>query len=594
MFYTKLVEKNKKYNIMKQLDFTKGIITESQQINEFLGGILVAAALGMLVTKGSLNMLNSISELRQSIMSHRKQRLADKQEVEKYKAEEKLQKLNKKWMKEQEKFMKKQMKYSCAWNTAIQSMPEGKDKDNMLKQFEDNKKVLQGKATENDRKALQQYIDNAPKEANDIQDKVARNVDKADLEEQTQQFCKDNKIDPNPKKQLETITKSVENEISKETETKTEPEEFTDTDGNTYKKDETGKCTMTDAEGTTTDITPEDFDSKKKANDENEDDEKQGDVRIDKDDDLEDEKFDTGNGKAKLSDKQDPRKVFKQRTYKRGDKTFRTKNYYSKRGVSISKDEFRDRVANWEKKNKKNPQTKNESFIKSPWTVTRLCKFKQSTNITEDKHSSDMESICKSRLAYIKYTIDNTHNDDEKSKLESMYNAIYNCCFDVNGKVRTMEDLYKYLDNVMIENEGKIPGLPDNDQITNIDDKCDAWKKLSPDEFDKYVTQIDKNNLDKQGTKKTDNAKDIISPENTKTDTEALDKIKGISSIYGFTNILGLEPTRKASSDDETKKDEVKKQQKDGSPTADATDSKNVDPKDISPEQINKIIGATK
>ena len=190
--------------------------------------------------------------------------------------------------------------------------------------------------------------------------------------------------------------------------------------------------------------------------------------------------------------------------------------------------------------------------------------------------------------------MDTTTNNVEKVKMERMYNAIFNCCFDANGKARSMDDLYTYLNDTMIANKGEIPGLPTNDQIMNIDDKCAAWKKLSPDKFDAYMAQLNKELLDKAGTKKTDKAKDLLSPENTDSDTGALDKIRDLSTKYGFTNILGLEPTRQASKEDNEKKDEINKQKKDGSPNADAADSKDVKADDVSPEQVDKIIGVSK
>lgn len=327
--------------------------------------------------------------------------------------------------------------------------------------------------------------------------------------------------------------------------------------------------------------------------DDEEDDPQKDDERTDNDDDLEDEKFDTKGGKATLSDKQDPRKVFKQRTYKRGNKTFRTKSYYSKRGVAISKDEFKERVANWEKKNKKD-KVENSSFKGSPWTMTCLYETRKPAPVMEAEQGTDMESICKERLIYIKYVMDTTTNNVEKVKMERMYNAIYNCCFDANGKARSMDDLYTYLNDTMIANKGEIPGLPTNDQVTNIDDKCKAWRKLSPDKFDAYMAHLNKELLDKTGTKKTDKAKDLLSPDNEGSDTEIMTKIRDLSTKYGFTNILGLEPTRKASKDDDEKKDEINKQKKDGSPNADAADSKDVKADDVSPEQVDKIIGVSK
>lgn len=332
-------------------------------------------------------------------------------------------------------------------------------------------------------------------------------------------------------------------------------------------EDGTYKYTKTIEGGEPTEASEDDFN---KAKEEEGEDNTDDDERTDNDDDLEDE--DTTGAK------QDPHKVWKRRTYKRGNKTFKTKSYYDKKGNSISAKDFKEKVRKF-----------NESY--RGWRMTPLASIRKPANITEAKDATDMVTICKERLVYIKFVMDTTTNNVEKVKMERMYNAIYNCCFDTNGKPRSLTDLYTYLNETMIENKGKIPGLPNNDQILNIDDKLKAWRKTSPDKFDAYMARLDKENLDKAGTKKSDKAKDLLSPDHSDDDTKAMDKIRELSDVYGFTNILGLEPTRQASKADDSKKDEIKKQQKDGSPTTNAKDSKDVNPEDVSDEQIDKIIG---
>lgn len=59
-------------------------------------------------------------------------------------------------------------------------------------------------------------------------------------------------------------------------------------------------------------------------------------------DDLEDE--DENDGQDENKKRQDPHKVWKRRTYKRGNKSFKTKSYYNKKGNSISKEEFQEKV----------------------------------------------------------------------------------------------------------------------------------------------------------------------------------------------------------------------------------------------------------
>lgn len=58
-----------------------------------------------------------------------------------------------------------------------------------------------------------------------------------------------------------------------------------------------------------------------------------------------DEVDDKGNSKK------DPKLVWKRKTYKRGNKTYKTKSYYNKKGSSITADEFKERVKNYSKAN---------------------------------------------------------------------------------------------------------------------------------------------------------------------------------------------------------------------------------------------------
>ena len=138
--------------------------------------------------------------------------------------------------------------------------------------------------------------------------------------------------------------------------------EFKDDDGNIYTKDG-DKYKMKDSDGEEIDINKEDFESeyKKYTQKDEEDDAKDDDERVDNDDDLEKPEFSTSGGKVTYDEKgKDPRKFWKKRTYKRGDKTFKTKSYYNKHGVSISAEEFNNKIKNFEKKQKK---TKNESLV---------------------------------------------------------------------------------------------------------------------------------------------------------------------------------------------------------------------------------------
>lgn len=150
-------------------------------------------------------------------------------------------------------------------------------------------------------------------------------------------------------------TKTEKPKKGEEEPKKEDDNSFEDEDGNTYKKDG-DKYIKTDEDGNKEEIDKEKFE---KAKENAVEDGKEGDERTDNDDDLEnddEEKDDSGNI-TKASTK-DPRKIYKRRTYKRGNKSFKSKSYYDKKGNSISADEFKEKVANFEKKNK----TKDESF----------------------------------------------------------------------------------------------------------------------------------------------------------------------------------------------------------------------------------------
>ena len=137
---------------------------------------------------------------------------------------------------------------------------------------------------------------------------------------------------------------------------------------------------MTDEKGQEIEIEKEDFE---KAKEKVVDDEKEGDERTDNDDDLEDDDVDD---KGNSTGKKDPRKVYKRRSYKRGNKTFKTKSYYDKKGNSISAKDFKEKVANFEKKNK----TKDESFSITDYLRDKL--------IVERFYPNDITQFLKDNL----------------------------------------------------------------------------------------------------------------------------------------------------------------------------------------------------
>ena len=607
---------------MKQLDFGKGFINESknepEMINEFLGTLLVCGVLGVVGSTAALNVFKNISgiytelvKLRNERMQAKSDRMKAKLEREKAKQEYLLAKLGFKekdqestdsgskttknnfddfdWDAEEKKQMddkvdeiqsqqNEALKRMMAYENAINTLPDGADKEKHQANLELMIKSANGSASADEIKQLDELSKKSlsPDEQK-MADEVEKSSEKISNEDLEKWKSEKNITNDGFIKTVNTVNDKDPNllEPSKNDENEPTGDESTNDDGKDKTEPDTQKNTNTETE---------------------EDDPQKDDERVDNDDDIEDLDYSNKDDLAK-----DPSTKYKQRTYKRGSKTFRTKSYYDKKGNSISKADFMKMKQSYEerqaaKKDKKGKKKdeKNESFVSTPWTTTRICETKKQAPVMEAEQGSDMETICKERLVYIKFVMDTTTNNIEKVKMERMYNAIYNCCFDANGKVRTMEDLYTYLNETMIENKGEIPGLPTNDQVVNIDDKCKAWRKTSPDKFDAYMAQINKENLDKAGTKKTDKAKDLLSPDKPDSNTEALDKIRGLSTKYGFTNILGLEPTRQASKEDDEKKDEINKQKKDGSPNADAKDSKDVKADDVSPEQVDKIVGVSK
>lgn len=647
---------------MRQLDFNKGFINESNQepemITEFFGAMLLCGALAFMCSGSIFNMFSNIQKARAEYFKNKEELEKNKSDAKKAKAERQQEKEDLKKEKEQREYeeqTRKTAKQMMAFENAINAMDDGPEKENALKQLKSMKNIMSGDASIRELKEIEKLakkpqpdkiqrfidrveihvgktpdssvdkwlndnnisstniVDGMTKVADEQIDQKQETEDKTDDEikqelkdlkdeEQIKKLpdelkTEDGKINPEAIDKLSSEdlkkhagTVGIETTKAKEPEQKQEPQEqpekneytYLDKDDNevTVKREKSDdgayKYTKSVEGGEPQPADKSDFNT---AKDEEGDDVQDSDERTDNDDDIEDE--DTSG-----TNKQDPHKIWKRRTYKRGSKTFKTKSYYDKKGNSITAKEFKEKVRNF----------KNESYT-GGWAmmpISWLSKQYTGSKVNESKESNDMVTICKERLVYIRFVMDTTSNSVEKVKMERMYNAIYNCCFDTNGKPRSMTDLYTYLNETMIENKGKIPGLPNNDQIMNIDDKLKAWRKTSPNRFDAYMARLDKENLDKSGTKKDNKAKDLLSPDHGNDDTKSIDKIRKLSDVYGFTNILGLEPSRKASSMDNDKKDEIKKQQSDGSPNADAKDSKDVNPEDISDEQIDKIMGLSK
>ena len=576
----------------------------------------------------------------------------NKEEARKQKEETRIAKEEEEAEKEKQKYdeqLQKTSRMMLAYKNSIETMPDGPDKVKAQENLDNMTKVLNGKATKKELENLEkaakaakngdqtrvdkfmnkidiavtkipqsevnQFIQNTgismdgvtkttqllPPPTNDeaedkTDDELKQEIKDLKDEEQIKKLpdsvkTEDGKIDPAKVDQLSgddlknaATTAGISTKKSKQGEPKPEPKPTEEKDEYTYldkddneivvkrekQEDGTYKYTKTVEGGEPAQASEDDFNkAKEEEGEENTD----NDERTDNDDDLEDE--DTTGSK-----KQDPHKIWKRRTYKRGNKTFKTKSFYDKKGNSISTKEFKEKVKKFKA---------NESYV-GGWRMTPLFSHRPKKIMVETKADPTRESICKDRLVYIKYVIDTTVSSVEKTTMERMYDALYNITFDSSGKLRSLKELYNYLNQVMIENSGKIPGLPNNNQIETIDKKCDAWKISEPSKYEAYMKRLEKSNLDKQAGKTDDKAKDILNPSPAKTDTDAINKIREMSSTYGFTNILGLEKTRKASVQDDDKKDAVSRQQKSGSPEVEK-DSKDVKPEDVSDEQIEKIVG---
>lgn len=195
--------------------------------------------------------------------------------------------------------------------------------------------------------------------------------------------------------------------------------------------------------------------------------------------------------------------------------------------------------------------------------------------VKEDKEEQEEASrwdITNSRLAYLQWVIDNTKDKEKSNKLQEMYNALYNITYDTGGDIRSLDDTISYITQTMQNNKGLIPGLPSNDQIEEIDKKAASFEELHPEEYESYIKRLESSNLDKSKKDKEDQADSVLSPADTKDDKDARDKLATLTSIFGFTNIIGLEPNRKPSAEDMKKKSELKKDQKDNALLQDTED----------------------
>lgn len=216
--------------------------------------------------------------------------------------------------------------------------------------------------------------------SNNLKKEVVDNTNKQ-IEEIDKKIEEQNKV---ISKYKEVKNGTSEPSTPKEKTNKEEDDSFETEDGTKYYiKD--GKYYMETPDGDKSEVDKEDWEKER----ENAvDDEKEGDERTDNDDDLEDddEETDEKTGEVTKSSTKDPKKVWKRRTYKRGNKTFKTKSYYNKKGNSISAEDFKEKVQNYEKKSKNN-QNENSiiCFIKNKDIIIE--QFKPTVGLIDYIHS---------------------------------------------------------------------------------------------------------------------------------------------------------------------------------------------------------------
>ena len=609
---------------MKQLDFKTGFITEQKQpvneeyIFEFLGTLLVCGVLGGIVAKNTMKWYSDWQTDRQNMYKAKLDALKNKQEYKEEKAKIKE-------MKRKEKEQEQTVAAMTAMEKALLSMPDGPQKDTLTKTLQAARNMQSGKASEDDikdvntlalkpatneeQKLLQRVNDTTEKmkatpeyqkawanfqEAQKKQWEAFQNATPEQLEEMTK------KLDEQTK-QLEDVTgKKGEPEPGKTPEPEPgktpEPEPgktpdneltqdkltFKDEDGNTYTKDGDKYTMQAKDEDKAVDIDKDQFEQQYKDNKLDGDEE---DIENTEDDAEEGDDIDDGKG-GKI---ENPSKKWHKKKNKLTGKP--TKSYFDKKGNSISADEFKEKLKHYREAKKGAKESRGFSFTPIFGSHHKVTPVKEAQ---DSKAATDRIGITNERLVYIKYVMDTTTNSVEKVAMERMYNALLNLAYTTDGQPRTLEDLYTYLNQTMVENKGKIEGLPTETQIENIDQKCKAFKELHPDEFEAYLTRLKKQQLDKAKTEKDDAAANLLHPSDNDDDSQILGKIRKMSSIYGFTNILGLEPERKPSKEDDDQKDEIAQQQKAKTTGIDTDDNENVKADDISDEQIEKIVGLKK
>ena len=160
------------------------------------------------------------------------------------------------------------------------------------------------------------------------------------------------------------------------------------------------------------------------------------------------------------------------------------------------------------------------------------------------------------RLAYLKYADETKGNKEFKD----LYDLLFNFLFDEYGNVRDNRNLYNYIEKLIQDNNGTIPGLPNNGTIETIDKKINALDEIEPATLKKYIKEVEKEAVSKEKSGKKSNDGSF---ENEMKDSELKEKINDIIDTEGLTNILGLESSQKMSLLDKDKlKDKEKNKEK--------------------------------
>lgn len=192
--------------------------------------------------------------------------------------------------------------------------------------------------------------------------------------------------------------------------------------------------------------------------------------------------------------------------------------------------------------------------------------YKYKKLLTENSDTEiDREGIIIRRLAYLRWVLDNLKDNKQYVKIQNMYNALDNITFNASGEVRSLGDTIEYIHQSLLDNDGEIPGMPTEEQIEEIDKKANDLESLHPDVFDAYIKRLEKANLDKKTKDQSDQADQILHPKKDESDEKLKEKIADMTSIFGFTNIIGLENDLKPSEKDIKAKEELKKAKEDNS-----------------------------